>query len=341
MLESFANFGTVREPLHILIRLPNWLGDMVMSAAFVQAVKDEYPGAVIDLIAKKGIDTLLDFFPPHHSRFVFSKLQYPGINGAWSFGRSIKAKKKYDLFFCLPDSFSSALIGFAVNARQRVGYSKELRNPLLTHAFRKKKKIHRVVEYTGLLEQFLKKKLSIDSVSLNNPLVQQKNSLIVNINSEAGSRRLPKAKALSLINHLQSNFEEEIILIGGPNEQAFVNEVYASLANKDRITNCAGQTDLRQLIGLLSSGKALLTTDSGPAHLANALGIPTVVLFGAGNESNTAPFNQRNRQIIRMGKLPCEPCVSNTCKPYGIPKCLVELDDRLIAAELTGIIKNS
>lgn len=341
MLESFANFGIVREPLHILIRLPNWLGDMMMSAAFVQAVKDEYPGAVIDLIAKKGIDTLLDFFPPHHGRFVFSKSQYPGIKGAWAFGRSIKAQKRYDLFFCLPDSFSSALIGFAANARQRVGYSKELRSSLLTHAFRKKKNIHRVYEYTGLLELFLKKKLPIVSVSLNNPVVQKKDSLIFNINSEAGSRRLPKGKAISLISDLQSNFEEEIILIGGPHEQDFVNEVYSSLPHRDRITNCAGQTDLRQLIGLLSSGKALLTTDSGPAHLANALGIPTVVLFGAGKESNTAPFNQKNRQIIRLGKLPCEPCVSNTCKPYGIPKCLVELDDRLIAAEVAGIIKNS
>jgi len=82
-------------PMNILIRLPNWLGDMVMSTAFVQAVKDEYPGAVIDLIAKKGIDTLLDFFPPHHGRFVFSKSQYPGIKGAWAFGRSIKAQKRY------------------------------------------------------------------------------------------------------------------------------------------------------------------------------------------------------------------------------------------------------
>lgn len=52
-------------PMNILIRLPNWLGDMVMSTAFVQAVKNEYPAATVDVIAKKGIDFLLDYFPEH------------------------------------------------------------------------------------------------------------------------------------------------------------------------------------------------------------------------------------------------------------------------------------
>jgi ADP-heptose:LPS heptosyltransferase len=79
--------------MNILIRLPNWLGDMVMSTAFVQAVKNEYPHASIDLVAKKGIDFLLDYFPSHTQRFVFSKDEYKGISGAWKFGKKIAAQK--------------------------------------------------------------------------------------------------------------------------------------------------------------------------------------------------------------------------------------------------------
>ena len=60
-------------PMNILIRLPNWLGDMVMSTAFVQAVKNEYPHASIDLVAKQGIDSLLEHFPEHGNRYIFSK----------------------------------------------------------------------------------------------------------------------------------------------------------------------------------------------------------------------------------------------------------------------------
>ena len=59
--------------MNILIRLPNWLGDMVMGTAFVQAVKYHYPNATIDLVAKKGIDFLLEYFPAHGQRYIFSK----------------------------------------------------------------------------------------------------------------------------------------------------------------------------------------------------------------------------------------------------------------------------
>ena len=73
-------------PMNILIRLPNWLGDMVMSTAFVQAVKNEYPTATIDLIAKKGIGFLLDYFPAHGQAFIFSKEEYKGLgNTTFSF----------------------------------------------------------------------------------------------------------------------------------------------------------------------------------------------------------------------------------------------------------------
>ena len=76
----------------------------------------------------------------------------------------------------------------------------------------------------------------------------------------------------------------------------------------------------------LASGQLLLTTDSGPAHLANALGTHTVVLFGAGKESNTAPYNKDLRNIIRLGQLDCEPCEKNICVRYGTPQCLERLD---------------
>ena len=61
----------------ILIRLPNWLGDLVMSNAFVKAVNEIYPDAIVDVIVKKGIDVLLDKFPPHRKRYVFSKQPAP------------------------------------------------------------------------------------------------------------------------------------------------------------------------------------------------------------------------------------------------------------------------
>jgi lipopolysaccharide heptosyltransferase II len=330
----------LNQPQHILIRLPNWLGDMVMSTAFVKAVAQQYPNAAIDLIAKKGIDFLLDYFPAHDQNFIFNKEEYKGLTGAYTFGKQIGKQKKYDIFFCLPDSFSSAVMAFATGAAQRVGYKKELRSILLTNSFQKKNNLHRVEEYVDLLQQFANTTIKDPAVELITGATSKKNALIVNINSEAVSRRLPEAKAISIINAIRKNISEEIILVGSPKEKDFVDEVFNALNDKNNVTNNAGKTNLLQLVTLFSSCNVMLTTDSGPAHVANALGTHTIVLFGAGNENNTAPYNKNNRSIIRLGQLPCEPCVSNTCKPFGTPKCLVQLDENTIVQQVIAALKN-
>ncbi len=320
--------------MNILIRLPNWLGDMVLSTAFVQAVKNEYPNATIDLVAKKGIDFLLDYFPAHGQAFIFSKEAYKGLGGLRKFGKMIAAQKKYDLFFCLPDSFSSAMMGHAIGAIQRVGFKKELRAVFLTATYTKPIGLHRVEEYIDLLKQFTKREIAVPPVKLQLPAAEKTNAVIININSEADSRRLPAEKAISIINAVRSSIDNEIILVGSNKEAGYVWKVTNYLSNKTNITNKAGETSLPELLQLFAGSAAVLSTDSGPAHVANALGVHTIVLFGAGNENNTAPYNKDKRSIIRLGQLACEPCVSNTCKVYGVPQCLVRLDENLITAAI-------
>lgn len=310
-----------------------------MSTAFIKAVQQQYPDAIIDVIAKKGIDFLLDYFPKHNQHFIFDKEVYKGISGAFKFGKQLRQQKRYDIFFCLPDSLSSAVMAFGVDATKTVGYKKELRSVLLTNSYQKKKNIHRVEEYVDLLKQFIKTEVDVPSVELNTSITEKKNAVIVNINSEASSRRLPAEKAVSIINTLRKQITEEIILVGSPKEKIFVDEVYQQLDDKNNVTNSSGKTNLPELINLLGSCPVMLTTDSGPAHVANALGTYTVVLFGAGNENNTAPYNKTNRSIIRLGELTCEPCVSNTCKLYSTPKCLAMLDENIIVQQVIAAIK--
>jgi len=321
-------------PQNILIRLPNWLGDMVMSSAFVKAVAAEYPQAKLHLVAKKGIDFLLDYFPVHQQRYVFSKEDHKGLKGAWRFGKNIGKTIKFDTCFCLPDSFSSAVMARASGAKTIVGYKKELRSLLLTNSYNRPTGLHRVEEYVYLLEQFTGKKIPVPTVELRAPVVQREQKLVININSEAESRRLPAPKAISIINTIKATVDCDILLVGSPKEKPFVDAVYAGLKDTARIINVAGQTNLPQLMQLFATVSTVLTTDSGPAHVANALGTQTIVLFGAGNEHNTAPYNKKNRTVIRLGKLSCEPCVNNTCKRYGVPECLLQLDEQLIAAEV-------
>lgn len=325
---------------YILIRLPNWLGDMVMATAFVQAVQQKYPGVQVDLIAKKGLDFLLDYFPPHGDKLVFDKKAYPGLLGAWRFGKQIAAQKKYDLFFCLPNSFSSAVMARATGATHTIGYQKELRSFLLSRSYPIPTQRHRVEEYMGLLQQYSGNNNIVPPVRLQVSERHTNAICIINVNSEASSRRLPVEKAVELISAVRKSIAQPIVLIGSPAEQDFVTNVYAALPDKTAIENKAGQTTLPGLIELLASAPVMLTTDSGPAHVANALGVHTVVLFGAGNEQNTAPYNA-NKTIIRLGKLPCEPCINNVCKKFSQPRCLQLIEQSTVSEAVAYLLNKN
>ena len=327
-------------PLKILVRLPNWLGDMVMSSAFVSLLQEEYPEAQIDLICKKGLEFLLAYFPAHNNRYIFDKNEYKSVRGNIRFGKMIKKNQLYDLFYCLPDSLSSAIMGWSTGATQRIGFRKEGRSLLLTKSFKKPENLHRVNEYVALLSAHSKKQHTHVRVQLVAKNAAIKNQLLFNINSEAQSRRLPKEKAISILNSLAQHYEGSILLIGGPKEKDYVDFVYSSIAPSPRIKNIAGKTNLVELAEIMSESEVMVTTDSGPAHLANAFGVHTLVLFGAGNELNTAPFNKENNTIIRLGKLACEPCLNNVCKKYPLPECLLQLQEIEIVQALKKITES-
>jgi heptosyltransferase-2 len=314
--------------LKILIRLPNWLGDVVMSTAFINAVRQLYPDATVDVIIKKELGGIASLIPGINNIHPFSKQEHNGLGGAYRFGKSLRSLQ-YDIYFNLPHSLSSFAMAWASGAKQRIGFNKEGGFFLLTRSFKKPANLHRVDEYVSLLESFTGKLISNKHVGLAvERSAELKETVIINFNSEASSRRMPLDKGRSIINILTATFKDTIFsFVGSPKEAVFIDELLIGLNNSDRLQNLAGKTDLKGLAELMAASKAVLTTDSGPAHLANAVGAPTIVLFGAGNENNTAPYNKQGLTVIRYGELICEPCVRNTCKLYGIPKCMEMLDE--------------
>jgi lipopolysaccharide heptosyltransferase II len=313
--------------MKILIRLPNWLGDVVMSTAFVNAVRQLYPDAELDVIIKKELGGIASLIPGLNKVHLFSKREHEGLSGVYRFGKSLRAEK-YDLFFCLPDSLSSAILGWGTRAKKRIGFNKEGRFFLMTNSYKRPSNLHRTDEYIDLLEQFAGKKIAERSVRLENKTGNRNNQVILNFNSEAVSRRMPLDKGKQLITTLTSTYKNiKFIVVGSPKEKEYVDSLLNNIENNGQIENHAGKTSLEGLCDLMASSAAVLTTDSGPAHLANALDVPTIVLFGAGNEHNTAPYNKQFLTVIRAGQLECEPCVRNTCKLYGIPKCMQLIDE--------------
>ncbi|HVS91815.1 MAG TPA: glycosyltransferase family 9 protein [Mucilaginibacter sp.] len=325
--------------MKILIRLPNWLGDVVMSTAFIHAVKQLYIDAQVDVIVRKELSDIAGLIPGL-TIHPFAKHEYKGLSGVFRFGKKLRSEK-YDLFFCLPDSISSAAMGWATRAKKRIGYAKEGRSFLLTHSYKKELGRHRVDEYVALLEQFTRQSIADRRVEIAHEKKPKNRLVLVNFNSEAVSRRMPADKARQLLDILCKTFPDlQFGLIGSSKEKNFIDSLATSADNK-RIVNLAGKTKLAQLVDYMTVAKAVLTTDSGPAHLANSLGVPTIVLFGAGDESNTAPYNKNLLTVIRAGQLECEPCVRNTCKLYGIPRCMELLDELRIINALKLYLKHA
>jgi len=320
--------------MKILVRLPNWLGDVVMSTAFIGAVKQTYPMAQVDVIIKKELSAIASLIPGLTKIHSFSKDEFKGLGGVYRYGKGLRPEK-YDLFFTLPDSLSSAVMGKATGAKQRVGFSKEGGFFMLTKVCKRPENVHRVDEYLSILEQLTDMPVTGRKVMLTANEVKPNDLVLINFNSEAASRRMPLDKGRALLNLLTGLFpDKKFGLIGGPKDSVFIEQILIGITNVSQIENYAGKTTLITLTNLMAGAKALLTTDSGPAHLANSLGIPVIVMFGAGNEQNTAPYNKEKLTVLRAGQLNCEPCVCNECKLYGIPKCMELLDDLQIVTLL-------
>jgi heptosyltransferase-2 len=320
-MQPVSNLISQVSNLKILIRLPNWLGDVVMSTAFINAVRQLYPDASIDIIIKKELGGIASLIPGLNHIYIFSKQEHNGLSGVYRFGKLLRSQQ-YDIYFNLPHSLSSFVMAWASGAKQRIGFNKEGGFFLLTRSFKKPANLHRVDEYVSLLENFTGKTITDREVKLQaDTFADIKDTVIINFNSEASSRKMPLDKGRSIINALTAAFKDvNFAFVGSPKEALFVDELLIGLNNIDRLQNLAGKTNLKGLAELWAGSKAVLTPAWGPAHLANAVGAPTIVLFGAGDETNTAPYNKQGLEVIRYGKLICEPCVRNTCKLYGIPK---------------------
>lgn len=328
--------------IKIIVRLPNWLGDVVMSLGFIEKLHETFPQATIDIIVKKGLEPIVQKNPHVHNIFSFSKSAYPGLRGVWKFGRQLARKDKYDLFFSLPNSLSSAVMAFASRAKSRIGYAEQGRSIFLTHPYKKPIDLHRVEEYVKLIEYYQKCKIITPiNIAIGRPQVQSgEEYIILNINAEAASRRLPQAKAVEIALHLSKTFDIPVKLIGGPGDIEHVQRTYDYLAGNLQIFNIAGKTSLEELITIITRAKLVVSTDSGPAHIASAAGVPLVVLFGAGNEKNTGPYHRTTSQVVRLDKYPCEPCVKNKCKIATNPPCLMYMDVNQIMFAARRIIRD-
>ncbi len=314
-------------PKNIIIRMPNWLGDLVMATPIIQDVKNAFPNARLTAMGLSPLCSLLQYNPHLDELFCFHKK-----NGGF-FRRAQEgdvidklAEGKYDLGILLTHSFRSAWWFFMGGVKKRVGFSTFWRRPLLTHAVSFPEKIqeqHQILTYKHLIaslgipisktEPYIV--LQKEEIERAREILLQagykKGMLVVGINAGAAygpaKQWLPERfheVALRLIKKMGAC----CIFFGDDLVAPLVKSMCEGLP-KEAI-NMAGKTKIRELASLIHECDLFLTNDSGPMHLASALGVFVVALFGSTSVCVTGPGK---KSIVLHKSAPCSPCFLRVC----------------------------
>jgi len=313
-----------------------------MAGYFLRAVKEFYPNSQLHVIVAKGLEEIIDFMPYVDHAYPFSKNEYPGPIGNYRYGKMISKKERYDLFFCLPFSFSSALAGFFTGAKNRIGYNSEHRGFLLTNAVRRPLGLHIVEEFNYLLEKHSGIKVVFKPLDFNPDhrvsfKLSTNQQLVLNVKSGPPSRSIPIQKAIKLTEDFLSHFPHDIILTGAPNEIEYISLVKKPFQDNDRVIDLSGKTTIKELAYVISMADCMVTSDSGNAHVANAVGTPTVVLFGAAHEHRAKPYDTTISKVLKLLDLECVPCQSEKCK-FGDNRCLSGIENSDIIRAVKELI---
>lgn len=314
-------------PENIIVRMPNWLGDLVMATPILADLRNHWPKAKITAMCQGAVGDILQE-DPHIDEILKFKRPSGWIHRA-EHGDIIEPLKQghYDLGILLTNSFSSAWWFWRGRVANRIGYATHLRSWLLDYAIPfppEKDSQHLVVTYKMLLSP-----LGIP-VSANGPKLyineQEKlkvkerleqldvksNDIIIGINPGAayGSAKcwLPD-RFKQVTEKLLKNPRIKILFFGDKSGAPLVNDICAGLPS-ERVINLSGKTTLRELAAYIQACDIFLTNDSGPMHIASALGVPLLALFGSTSDVATGPYRGG---IVLHKHVPCSPCYRREC----------------------------
>lgn len=333
------------EVRRLLVRLPNWMGDTVMALPALRTIRNAWSGGTITLVGPwaqlvSGQDVGDEFVDAPHS-----------LRDRARFIREIRSKP-FDLAILLPNSFHSALLAWLGRVRWRVGYRGDARDFMLTHPVPPaSESTHQVDQYLGLLEAIgisadervprfrvtEEARSSAQALMRSAGVEPERRPIGIQLGAAFGpSKRWIPERIVELVDRLHDD-GLEVLLLGGREEEPLARWI-ADRA-RVRIPSLVGKDSPDLLPGLLFSCRALLSADSGPAHLAAAVGTPVVTIFGPTDPRKTRPLGEH--QTALSAKVACSPCFLPHCPIDHICMTGISvgevLDGLIRAAKAVGI----
>jgi 3-deoxy-D-manno-octulosonic-acid transferase/heptosyltransferase-1 len=322
----------------LIVKLSS-LGDIIHCLPILNALKSGFPEAMIDWLVEEQNAGILEGHPHIDHLIILPRKSW--MKKPWHIGKvcsEIRAfmrdlrSREYDIIIDFQGLFRSGLLVGLSKGSRKIGFDRvrEMAHlfynekvPLSTmnqHAVTRYLEIPRYLGVKKHLPQFFLPVSKKDSEYVNKILeeinnITYKNNkiIIINPNARWPSKIWPWDRFRELIKELSFK-DYEVILIGSTGDKVRMDLAFNSLG--DRVHNLAGKTSLKCLASLFKRGDCLITNDSGPMHLAVAVGLPVIALFGPSNPLRTGPFgwlngNQKNR--VLSSPLLCAPCYKRKC----------------------------
>lgn len=328
----------------ILIRLPNWIGDVVMATPTLRALRASFPEGRMVALGKPWAQELLADHPCLDEVFTYPfQIKKQGLRVKFQLLKAIQERQSsWGLLF--PNSISSALLFYLAGVPRRVGYVTPGRGPLLTHGLEPPAAPVSLVDYyLGLMEGFSLKGDWDRSLYL--PVSEERKreakglwrawgvgekGLVVGLNPGAAwgrSKRWLPERFAEVGDLFARELGAKVALFGSQEELPLVQGISRRMQTPSLVV--AGKDNLKNLPALLARCNLLVTNDTGPMHIAASQGVPLVVLFGPTDPWQTAPA-YRDLEVISK-QLQCAPCFKREC-PYGHHECMVGISAREVLA---------
>lgn len=335
--------------MKILIIQTAFIGDVILTLPVAQVLKREKPDAIIDFLCIPSTSELLINNPFINEVIIYNKRK-SGVKGLFGIAKKIR-NENYDVIISPHRSFRSSLIAFLSGCKNTISFDKSDMSSMYKQTVEYVTGIHEIqrnlklLEPLGIIENKIIKpelfpsdddKSDIDSL-LREKGIAEGRFVCIAPGSIWFTKRYPKEKYLKLIDTL-SRKGIPVFIIGGKDDE----ELGEYLSGHENVFNMAGKLSLLESAELIKRAKLLVTNDSAPLHISNAVGTDVVAIFGATIPGfGFYPYG-KNDVIFETKGLVCRPCSihgGNKC-PIGTFECMMKISEEDIAVKVMEYLDN-
>jgi heptosyltransferase I len=340
--------------LNILIVKLSAIGDVIHTLPSLSALRELYPRAHITWVVEEAAADLIKHHPCLNEVLVSGRKRWSQDLRAGQFRRSLSEirtfikslrQRHYDLVIDFHGLLKSSIIVMLSGGKRKLGYDswQELSGCFLNEKIPEDMNKHAVDRYLDFPRYLGAKTGHIQFVLPSDPKAEEKADVLLRNNHLEDKHFIamnPVAlwetklwnnhKFAHLADLIRQNLQIKIAFTGSDKEQ--IEKITSSMTTEG--INLAGQTSLRDLACIYKKARMVISTDSGPMHLAAAVGTPVVALFGPTDPARTGPYGA-GHTIIRAG-LDCSPCLLKKC---STKECMEDISPEQVFAVVKRMIK--